>query len=87
MKSSALPEFWACLNQLPPKVQRTAQKNFKLWQQEPTLKSLGFKRIKADLWSVRAGSGFRALATFEDGCYIWFWIGGHDEYERLLRQL
>ena len=87
MKSSALPEFWECFNQLPPKAQKIARKNFLLWQKQPTLKSLGFKRIKSDLWSVRAGSGFRALATFDDGCYLWFWIGAHDEYERLLRRL
>ena len=87
MKSSALPEFWACFNRLPPPVQKIARKNFRLWQKEPTLKSLGFKRIKNDLWSVRAGSGFRALATFEDGRYLWFWIGSHDDYERLLREL
>jgi hypothetical protein len=59
--------------------------NFKLWQKNPSLKSLGFKKIKPDLWSVRAGSGFRALATFEDGRHLWFWIGAHDEYERLIR--
>ena len=87
MKSSALPSFWACLAGLPPAVQQTARKNFALWQKEPTLKSLNFKKIKDDLWSVRAGSGFRALATFEDGGYVWFWIGPHDEYERLLRSL
>lgn len=87
MKSSALPEFWACFNRLPPQVQKIARKNFALWQQDPTLKSLGFKRIKDDLWSVRAGSGFRALATFDGGGYLWFWIGAHDEYERLLRGL
>jgi hypothetical protein len=87
VKSSALPEFWTCFEQLPPKVQRVARKNFLLWQKQPGLKSLGFKRIKHDLWSVRAGSGFRALATFDDGRYLWFWIGPHDEYERLLRRL
>jgi hypothetical protein len=87
VKSCALPEFWSCLNQLPPPAQKIARKNFKLWQKEPTLKSLGFKRIKNDLWSVRAGSGFRALATFDDGRYLWFWIGTHDKYERLLRVL
>jgi hypothetical protein len=87
VKSSALPAFWKCFNHLPPKVQQTARKNFELWQQNPSLKSLGFKRIKEDLWSVRAGSGFRALATFEDGTYLWFWIGSHDEYERLLHDL
>lgn len=87
MKSSALPEFWDCLEHLPPQVQKIARKNFKLWQRSPTLKSLEFKKIKGDLWSVRAGSGFRALATFDDGRYLWFWIGTHDKYERLLRQL
>jgi len=35
----------------------------------------------------RAGSGYRALATFVDGAFVWFWIGSHDEYERLLRDL
>jgi hypothetical protein len=87
VKSSALPEFWTCFNRLPPKVQEIAHKNFALWKKQPSLKSLAFKRIKHDLWSVRAGSGFRALATFDDGRFLWFWIGTHDEYERLLRTL
>lgn len=87
MKSSALPEFWDCLTDLPPQVQKIARKNFKLWQTEPSLKSLAFKKIKPDLWSVRAGSGFRALATFVDGRYLWFWIGTHDEYEHIIREL
>jgi hypothetical protein len=85
VKSSALPEFWDCLGDLPPQVQKIARKNFRLWQKNPSLKSLGFKKIKNDLWSVRAGSGFRALATFEDGRYLWFWIVTHDKYERIIR--
>ena len=87
MKSLALPDFWQCLDRLPPKAQRTARKNYRLWQRSPSLKSLAFKKIKGDLWSIRAGSGFRALATFDDGAFLWFWIGTHDEYERLLRSL
>jgi hypothetical protein len=55
VKSSALPEFWTSFEQLPPKVQKVARKNFLLWQKQPGLKSFGFKRIKHDLWSVRAG--------------------------------
>ena len=70
---------------LPPAIQETARKNYLLWQSEPALKSLAFKKIKHDLWSVRAGSGYRALATRVDGVFIWFWIGPHDEYERLIR--
>lgn len=85
MKSCASPDFWDCFDKLPPEAQKIARKNFKLWQKNPSLKSLAFKKIKADLWSVRAGSGFRALATFDDGYYLWFWIGTHDEYERIIR--
>jgi len=87
VKSSALPDFGKCCNRLPPNVQKIARKNFALWQKQPSLKSLAFKRMKRDLWSVRAGSGFRALATFDDGRFLWFWIGAHDDYERLLRKL
>ena len=87
MNSRALPEFWDALRKLPPSAQRIARKNFRLWKQNPSMESLAFKKIKEDLWSVRAGSGYRALATFDDECYLWFWIGPHDEYERLLRDL
>jgi hypothetical protein len=85
VKSSALPELWHGLKALPPPVQKIARKNFRLWRENPSLKSLGFKKIKADLWSVRAGSGVRALATFDEDRFLWFWIGCHDEYERLVQ--
>jgi hypothetical protein len=64
VKSSALPEFWTCFEQLPAKVQKVARKNFALWQKQPGLKSLGFKRIKHDLWSVRAGSTMAVTSGF-----------------------
>ena len=72
MKSYALPEFWRAFQKLPPAIQETTRKNYALWQKEPTLKSLAFKKIKDDLWSVRAGSDYRALATLVDGAYVWF---------------
>jgi hypothetical protein len=45
--------------------------------------SLHFKRI-GDLWSVRVGLHYRALALAEaDGAHR-FWIGTHAEYDRML---
>jgi hypothetical protein len=64
MKSQALPEFWAAFGKLPPKIQTTARKNYDLWQQHPGLKSLEFKKIKDDLWSIRA---VRATAPWAQG--------------------
>lgn len=36
-------------------------------------------------WSVRVGIHFRALAIRDGDDFIWFWIGTHAEYYRLLR--
>lgn len=37
-----------------------------------------------DLWSVRVGRRYRALATEVDDGMLWGWIGSHAEYERII---
>ena len=44
---------------------------------------LRFKKV-GRLWSVRISRGYRALGLFKDDTIHWFWIGPHDEYERIL---
>lgn len=84
LKHKALPEFWHHYRQLPPETQSLADKNFELLKANPRHPSLHFKRI-GELWSVRVGLHHRALALDDspDGV-VWFWIGHHDEYDRLL---
>jgi len=36
-------------------------------------------------WSARVGLDYRALATPVDDGFLWFWIGTHGEYDRLIR--
>ena len=72
---------------LPPEIQNVADKNFQLFKSNPQHPSLHFERKKPDLWSVRVGRGHRALARQMGDDLVWFWIGPHDEYERLLRDL
>lgn len=43
-----------------------------------------FKEVGKNLWSARLSGGFRALALKKGDDYYWFWIGDHDEYDRLL---
>ena len=45
--------------------------------------SLHLKKV-GSYWSVRIGLGHRALALEHKGDLIWFWIGDHGEYDRLL---
>ena len=83
MKSWTTPEFWAAYAALPPELRRQARKAYRLWQQNPRHPSLRFSR-KGAYWSVRVSRGCRALAVPVPDGHLWFWIGPHDEYERLI---
>ncbi|MCX8089616.1 MAG: hypothetical protein N3I86_01565 [Verrucomicrobiae bacterium] len=54
-------------------------------RRNPHHRSLRFKRIRDNLWSVRITAGYRPLAARDGDTWLWFWIGTHDEYERLLK--
>lgn len=49
---------------------------------------LGFKRVglRRPVYSVRVSKDYRALGVLDDGDIVWFWIGPHHEYDRLLRR-
>jgi hypothetical protein len=87
MTSSASPRFWRCYNGLPPEIRKLADKNFQLFRLNPQHPSLHFERKKPEVWAVRLSSGHRALGRQIGDHLVWFWIGPHDEYERLLREL
>lgn len=81
------PRFQPCLERLPPDVQATAQRCFRLLRDNPRHPSLKFKNIRGDLWSVRIGLKYRALALEGDDTFHWFFIGTHGEYDQLLSNL
>ena len=83
MKHFASPEFWAYLEKLPANIQELARENYDLLKANPYHPSLHFKRI-GRFWSVRVGRSYRALAVDANGGIVWFWIGTHAEYDRLV---
>lgn len=85
MKHLADASFWSCYDKLPLAVQGLADKNFRLLKQSLNHRSLHLKRIN-DFWSVRVGMNHRALGiSSKDGDTVWFWIGTHREYEKLIK--
>jgi hypothetical protein len=86
MRHYALPRFWQHYRELPEEVRQLADKNFALLQADPQHASLHFKRVgrTRQLWSVRVGIHYRALAVEKPEGMVWFWIGTHAEYDRLL---
>jgi hypothetical protein len=69
---------------LPAEVRRLADANFELLKSDPLHPSLHFKHV-GRYWSVRVGLHHRALAVEADDGVLWFWIGQHGEYDRLIK--
>jgi len=84
MNHLANPAFWSCLRKLPKNIQQLAGKNFDLLKENPNHASLHLKRIRK-YWSVRIGIKHRALAYEIDKNLVWFWIGTHAQYDKLLK--
>lgn len=84
MKSSTTPSFWKAYAALPSPIKTSADKAYRLWLKDPRHPSLRFER-KGEYWAVRVSRGWRALAREHEGLLYWFWIGPHDEYERILK--
>jgi hypothetical protein len=80
----ASTRFWRHFESLPPEIQQLAHENFELLKSNPRHPSLQFKRV-GSYWSVRIGRTYRALGIDSPDGILWFWIGLHEEYKRLIR--
>ena len=85
MISSTKASFRKRFNALPREAQALAIKTYRLWRRDPWHHSLHFKKV-GRYWSARVDYNIRALAVRQGEQVSWFWIGPHDEYERLIRQ-
>ena len=83
MRHIASPRFWASYQGLPVDVRDLADKNFALLKSDPRHPSLHFKRV-GRFWSARIGDHYRALGTEVNEGILWFWIGTHAEYDRMV---
>ena len=83
LESYASPDFWDLYRNLPDPIQKAADKQFALFRQDPSHPSLHIKPV-GDLWSARITDAYRALARRDGNACYWFWIGNHDDYERLI---
>jgi hypothetical protein len=70
-------------------VQAQARLAYQLFRREPFHPSLRFKQVHPTrpVFSARVGLAYRALAVREGDAVIWFWIGSHADYEKLLARM
>lgn len=86
MKSQITSDFVDLFRKLPEHVRETARKNYGLWVENHAHPSLQFKKVHSvePLYSARVGIGYRVLGLLDEDVITWFWIGPHDEYDRLI---
>ncbi len=60
-----------------------ADKAFGFLQADPRHPSLHFKKVDK-FWSARVGLHHRAVAVEASDGVLWFWIGPHSEYDRMV---
>jgi hypothetical protein len=79
----ASKKFWKLFETLPESVQGLARKNFDLLKSDPVHPSLHFKKV-SHMYSVRVGLKYRALGVESPDGVLWFWIGSHADYDKML---
>ena len=89
MNSHANERFWEAFRALPTPVQGLARRAYRTFRADPFHPSLQFKQVhpRRPIFAARVGLGYRALGVREGEDIVWFWIGTHTAYDRLLSQM
>lgn len=89
MISRTTERFRTALADLPAPIRHQARSAYQLFRQNPAHPSLRFRQVHPTqpIFSARINLDYRAVGIRDGATIIWFWIGSHDEYERLLARL
>lgn len=86
MQSRTTRKFRRLFSGLPIGVQEDARRAWRLFESNPAHPGLQFKKLEGEenLYSARIGLEYRALAVMKKDGIVWYWIGNHSEYDRLI---
>ena len=89
MNSRTTTEFRRLFADLPEQVQQQTRGAYRQFKEDPSHPSLRFKKVHPDLpiYSARITKNYRAVGQLHGDTVIWFWVGSHADYDKLLGQL
>ena len=89
MKSFTTVQFRKLFANLPDLVREQTRKAYRQFKIDPGHPSLRFKKVHPTLpiYSARISKNYRAIGQIEGDAIVWFWVGSHGEYDKLLSQL
>jgi hypothetical protein len=82
-EASRQSEVLGLLSATSDEIRRLADESYHLLRRDPRHPSLHFKRA-GRFWSARVGLHYRALAVEHEDVMVWFWVGTHAVYNRLV---
>jgi hypothetical protein len=86
MRSFTSRRFREMYANLPERVKLQARRGYRLFLKNPAHPGLNFKKVdeQNNIYSARVGLGYRALGQVDGSDIVWFWIGPHAEYDKLV---
>lgn len=89
MTSHISRDFRRDFAQLPTDVQSLAREAYQLFEKNPAHPSLKFKKLPPfdDIWSARINVNYRTLGLRRGDTILWFFIGSHADYDKLITRL
>lgn len=89
MNSYLNEDFIKHFGKLPERIKNHARQAYRQWKENPYYPGLQFKRVHRSkpIYSVRVSIGWRALGYKKNNSILWFWIGSHESYNKIISQL
>jgi mRNA-degrading endonuclease RelE of RelBE toxin-antitoxin system len=89
VKSRTTKKFRQALAELPDQVRKQARIAYRQFKENPHHPSLRFKKVhqKLPIYSARISRDYRAVGQIDQDTVIWFWIGSHTDYDKLLASI
>lgn len=86
MQSRTTGRFWRLFSDLPFEVQRDAKRAYRVFLNNPAHPGLQFKKLEGEdnVYSARIGLDYRSLGVMKGDRVVWYWIGSHADYDRLV---
>jgi hypothetical protein len=84
--SNTTDSFWKRYGQLDEQIKKRARKAYRFFEENPSHPSLEFKKVHQTkpVYSARVTLDYRTIGVRDGNEIVWFWIGPHDEYERVI---
>jgi len=89
MKSFTTERFRKLYSDLPKDIRKLAREAYKKFMDDPQHPSLQFKKVytSQNIFSARVNIDYRVLGVRDADEIVWFWIGSHADYDKLLKNL